>query len=99
MGASPLQTVWQVTRPLVTANLIAAGLLTFAFAVLEVSDSLILAASPTSIPIAQAIYRLIQSSSIYEACALGVVGMVLLSATFLLVNRLLGKQMGALFRA
>lgn len=99
MGASPLRTVWQVTRPLVTANLIAAGLLTFAFAVLEVSDSLILAASPDRIPIAQAIYRLVQSSDINDACALGVIGMLLLTATFLLVNRLLGKQLGALFRA
>jgi len=99
MGASPLQTVWNITRPLVTANLIAAGLLTFAFAVLEVSDSLILAVSPDKIPIAQAIYQLITAGKTYPACALGVVGMALLSATFLVVNRLLGKQLGALFRA
>jgi len=99
MGASPLQTVWAVTRPLVTANLIAAGLLTFAFAVLEVSDSLILAVSPDRVPIAQAILQLINATKLYPACALGVVGMLLLSATFLLVNRLLGKQLGALFRA
>jgi iron(III) transport system permease protein len=99
MGATPLQTVWQVTRPLVTANLIAAGLLTFAFAVLEVSDSLVLAASPDRIPIAQAIFRLVQSGNLYPACALGVVGMLLLTATFMLVNKLLGKQLGALFRA
>ena len=98
MGASPLQTVWQVTRPLVTANLIAAGLLTFAFAVLEVSDSLILA-SGNQVPIAQAIYQLNTAGKLYAACALGVVGMIILTATFLLVNRLLGKQMGALFRA
>lgn len=98
MGASPLQTVWQVTRPLVTANLIAAGLLTFAFAVLEVSDSLILA-SGQQIPIAQAIYQLNLAGKLYAACALGVVGMIILTATFLLVNKLLGKQLGALFRA
>jgi iron(III) transport system permease protein len=99
MGASPLRTVWNVTRPLVTANLIAAGLLTFAFAVLEVSDSLILASSSDQVPIAQAIYQLVNRAQLYPACALGVVGMLLLSATFLLVNRLLGKQLGALFRA
>jgi iron(III) transport system permease protein len=99
MGATPLQTVWQVTRPLVTANLIAAGLLTFAFAVLEVSDSLILASSSDQIPIAQAIFKLVTQAKLYEACALGVIGMILLTATFLLVNRLLGKQLGALFRA
>jgi len=99
MGASPLRTVWNITRPLVTANLIAAGLLTFSFAVLEVSDSLILAVSPDKIPIAQAIYNLEVDGKLFPACALGVVGMLLLSATFLLVNRLLGKQLGALFRA
>lgn len=98
MGASPWLTVWNVTRPLVTANLIAAGLLTFAFAVLEVSDSLILA-SGQQIPIAQAIFQLNLAGKLYAACALGVVGMVILTATFLLVNRLLGKQLGALFRA
>ncbi len=99
MGATPVQTAWQITRPLVTANLIAAGLLTFAFAVLEVSDSLVLAASSDQMPIAQAIFRLVQSANIYQGCALGVVGMLLLTATFMLVNKLLGRQLGSLFRA
>ena len=100
LGASPFQTVWNITRPLVSANLIAAALLTFAFAVLEVSDSLILAVDPNTVPLAKAIYQLSLglSGGTYLACALGVIGMLLLSATFLLVNRLLGKQMGALFR-
>ena len=100
LGASPFQTVWNITRPLVSANLIAAALLTFAFAVLEVSDSLILAVDPNTVPLAKAIYQLSLglSGGTYLACALGVIGMLLLTATFLLVNRLLGKQMGALFR-
>lgn len=100
LGASPLQTVWSITRPLVSANLIAAGLLTFAFAVLEVSDSLILAVDPNTAPLAKAIYQLTLnvSGGTYLACALGVIGMLLLTATFLLANRLLGKQLGALFR-
>jgi iron(III) transport system permease protein len=99
MGASPVQTMWQITRPLVTANLIAAGLLTFAFAVLEVSDSLILAMNRDTQPIAQAIYSLVLGAKLFHACALGVVGMLLLTATFMLVNKLLGKQLGALFKA
>ena len=100
LGASPFQTVWNVTRPLVSANLIAAALLTFAFAVLEVSDSLILAVDPNTVPLAKAIYQLSLGlhGGTYLACALGVIGMLLLTATFLAVNRLLGKQMGALFR-
>jgi len=100
MGASPLTTIWQVTRPLVSANLVAAGLLTFAFAVLEVSDSLILAVRQDVMPIAKAIYQLSSSGSGsgFAACALGVVGMALLGGTFFVANRLLGKQMGSLFR-
>ncbi|HEX8834786.1 MAG TPA: ABC transporter permease subunit, partial [Abditibacteriaceae bacterium] len=101
LGATPLQTVWRVTRPLVMANLLAAGLLTFAFAVLEVSDSLVLAVGTNNVPIAKAIYQLsiATSGGTFLACALGVVGMALLTVTFLLANRLLGKQLGALFRA
>jgi iron(III) transport system permease protein len=100
LGASPLRVMWTVTRPLVAANLLAAGLLTWAFAVLEVSDSLILVSSNEHAPIARAIYQLSLnvSGGAFLACALGVVGMVLLSATFLLANKLLGKQLGAMFR-
>lgn len=98
MGATPLQTVWRVTRPLVSANLMAAGLLTFAFAVLEVSDSLILSLDNNTRPIAQAIFQLAKTNE-YQACALGVLGMLLLTGTFLVANRVLGKQLGALFRA
>lgn len=101
LGASPLQTVWLVTRPLVMANLLAAGLLTFAFAVLEVSDSLILSSDGQTTPIAKAIYQLSMAvtGGTFLACALGVIGMILLTITFLLANRLIGKQLGSLFRA
>src|SRR5207237_4458872 len=43
LGCPPLKAVIKVTLPLIAANLIAGGLLAFAFALLEVSDSLILA--------------------------------------------------------
>jgi iron(III) transport system permease protein len=101
IGASPLRTAWDVVRPLVSANLMAAALLTFAFAVLEVSDSLILSLDSRTVPLAKAIYQLSieLTGGIYQACALGVVGMALLTFTFLIVNRILGKQLGALFRA
>jgi iron(III) transport system permease protein len=100
LGASPLVTVWNVTRPLITANLIAAALLTFAFAVLEVSDSLILSLDSRNVPLAKAIFQLQMElgSGTFVACALGVLGMVLLTLTFLVANRVLGKQLGALFR-
>ena len=43
LGCPPLKSTLRVTLPLIAANLIAGGLLAFAFAMLEVSDSLILA--------------------------------------------------------
>lgn len=100
LGMSPLKTMWNVTRPLISANLLAAGLLTFAFAVLEVSDSLVLAATSDTAPIAKAIYQLsiATSGGTFLACALGVAGMALLAITFFFANKLIGKQMGALFR-
>ena len=100
LGAKPLSVLWTITRPLVAANLMAAGLLTFAFAVLEVSDSLILSSDDSTAPIAKAIYQLALnvSGGTFLACALGVVGMALLTFTFLIANRLLGRQLGAMFR-
>lgn len=100
LGATPLATIWNVTRPLVAANLFAAALLTFAFAVMEVSDSLILAANSEYRPIANAIYQLTiaLSGGMFLACALGVIGMVLLIVIFLVTNRLLGRSLGAVFR-
>jgi iron(III) transport system permease protein len=100
LGATPWQTLWHVTRPLVTANLIAAGLLTFAFAVLEVSDSLILSSDSDTAPIAKAIYQLSLNvaGGTFMACALGVIGMLFLTVTFMLANRLLGKRLGSMFR-
>ena len=100
LGASKWRVMWQITRPLIMANLMAAGLLAFAFAVLEVSDSLILASNENAMPLAKAIYELsLQTSGgTFQACALGVIGMLLLTFTFLVANRLLGKQLGALFK-
>jgi hypothetical protein len=56
---------------------------------------------PERAPIAKAIYQLsiATTGGTFVACALGVVGMLLLTITFLLANRLIGKQLGALFRA
>src|SRR5437763_8140373 len=58
LGASGLLTLRRITVPLIAANLIAGGLLAFAFAMLEVSDSLILAQKMSYYPITKAIYDL-----------------------------------------
>jgi iron(III) transport system permease protein len=89
-----------VTVPLIAANLLAGGLLAFAFAMLEVSDSLLLAQKGEYWPITKAIYELFYrlGDGRYIASALGVWAMVLLTLTILSANSLLGKRMGAVFR-
>jgi iron(III) transport system permease protein len=103
LGASKLRAALKITVPLITANIVAAGVLTFAFAVLEVSDSLILAQSSVSYPITKQIYRLASSTgsvdATNQAAALGIYGMALLGGTMGLASALLGKRLGAIFRA
>jgi len=99
VGATPARTLWRVTFPLVFANLFAGAILCFAFAMLEVSDSLILAAEERFYPITKAIYALLgRPDGAYIASALGVLGMILLAVSLLLAGRFLGRRMGQLFR-
>ena len=100
LGASKSRVLLKITLPLILANLIAGGLLAFAFAMLEVSDSLILAQSGDYFPITKAIYELSLKlgDGLYIASALGVWTMVLLALTILSANALLAKKMGAIFR-
>ena len=77
-------------------------LLTFSFAMLEVSDGLILAMKERYFPITKMIYELmgrIDPNAPSVACALGVVGMGILTASLFIAGKLLGKKMGQLFRA
>ncbi|HEU5080868.1 MAG TPA: iron ABC transporter permease [Opitutaceae bacterium] len=100
LGATPLKSLYRVTLPLITANLIAGGLLAFAFAMLEVSDSLILAQKQVFYPITKAILELFQllGDGKFIASALGVWAMVFLGITLVSMTVLLGKKLGALFR-
>jgi iron(III) transport system permease protein len=100
LGASGWLTLRRITVPLIAANLLAGALLAFAFAMLEVSDSLILAQRQTYWPITKAIYELFQRlpDGPYIASALGVWAMALLTLTILASNAFLGKRIGAIFR-
>ena len=100
VGASPAKTLRRITLPLVFANLVAGGILCFSFAMLEVSDSLILAMEERYYPITKAIYMLLgRPDGPYIASALGVLGMALLATSLFLAGKFLGKRMGELFRA
>jgi iron(III) transport system permease protein len=100
LGAGPLRVLLRIVLPLVFASLLAGALMAFVFAMLEVSDSLILAQSARYFPITRAIWELSQrlGDGLYVASALGVWAMVLLTLTLLLASALLGKKMGAMFR-
>ncbi|HYR57211.1 MAG TPA: iron ABC transporter permease, partial [Chthoniobacteraceae bacterium] len=100
LGCPPLRALRRITLPLIAANLMAGGLLAFSFAMLEVSDSLILAQKQQHFPITKAIYELFQlmGEGRFVASALGVWAMAFLGITIFATSRLLGKKMGALFR-
>ena len=101
LGASRLRTLFQITFPLILANLVAGGILCFAFAMLEVSDSLILALKDEYYPITKANYAHMGriADRAYLDSAMGVFGMVLLIVSLFLAGRFLGRRMGELFRA
>jgi iron(III) transport system permease protein len=100
LGSPPLKAMIRITLPLITANLIAGGLLAFSFAMLEVSDSLILAQKQAYYPITKAILELFQllGDGKFIASALGVWAMLFLGVTIVSLSLLLGKRLGAIFR-
>ncbi len=101
LGATPARTLRKITIPLVFANILAGAILCFSFAMLEVSDSLILASEKGFYPITKVIYSL--SMDIQHgpslAAAMGILGMVLLVGSLLIAGRVLGERMGELFHA
>lgn len=100
VGATPWRTLRRITLPLISGNVLAGMLMAFAFAMLEVSDSLVLAQRTTDYPITKAIYELFQllGDGRFLACALGVWAMLFLALTIGMASRILGARMGSLFR-
>lgn len=100
LGCPPLKATFKITLPLILANLIAGGLLAFSFAMLEVSDSLILAQKQAFYPITKAIYELFQllGDGKFLASALGAWAMAFLGITIAGLGILLGRKLGAIFR-
>lgn len=101
LGAGRWRTLRAITLPLIAANVVAGALLAFSFAMLEVSDSLILAQREQHFPITKAIYVLVHRLGDGEhiASAMGVWGMALLTVTLVGAAALMGRRMGAIFRA
>ena len=100
LGATPARTLKRIALPLIGVNLIGGGILAFAFAMLEVSDSLILAQQAEHFPITKAIYTLLSTlGNGHElASALGVWAMVFLGISIIGAFVMLGKRVGNIFR-
>jgi iron(III) transport system permease protein len=101
LGASRWRVMRTVTLPLIAANVVAGVVLTFSFAVLEVSDSLMLAREEKYFPITRAIVGLLMrpDSGDNLASALSVFAMALLGVSLLAASLALGRKLGELFRA
>ena len=99
LGASSARTLRRISLPLIGANLAAGAILAFAFAMLEVSDSLILAQQTQHFPITKAIFTLLSTlgNGTELAAALGVWAMVFLSIAIMGAAILAGKR-GGLFK-
>lgn len=99
LGANPFRTLRRVSIPLIGANLAAGSILAFAFAMLEVSDSLILAQQAQHFPITKAIYTLLSTlgNGTELAAALGVWSMAFLSVA-IVGAAVLGGKRGGLFK-
>lgn len=100
LGASRFTAVRLIIVPLIAANLVAGALLAFSFAMLEVSDSLILAQQQKNYPITKAIFSFLNrlGDGPHIASAMGVWGMALLTVTLVGASVLIGKKMGSIFR-
>jgi iron(III) transport system permease protein len=102
LGAGRWRTFSRVTLPLIAPSLVAGTILTFCFAMLEVSDSLILAMEARFAPITRGIYEVMgrpSPDSASLACALGVLAMALLGGGLYAGSRLMGQRLGGFFRA
>ncbi|NJK92251.1 MAG: ABC transporter permease subunit [Blastochloris sp.] len=102
LGYPPWKTLLKISLPLISANLIAGTILTFSFAMLDVSSGMILAQEGEYYPVTKAIYALmgrITPTAPSIACALGVLAMIFLALSLFGASKLLGQKMGQLFKA
>ena len=87
-GSGRLRTFRKITAPLLLPFILSGAVLCFAFAILEVSESLILAQSEGSYPITKVMYMVLaRPDGLKLASAIGVAAMLLLMVAFYLAKR------------
>ncbi|MBI3828602.1 MAG: iron ABC transporter permease [Planctomycetes bacterium] len=101
LGLGPGRVLARVTVPLIAANVVAGAILAFAFAMLEVSDSLILATHPDNFPLTKAIVKLFERPGDGDqlASALGLFALVFMALSLLAAGAFLGRKWGEMFKA
>jgi iron(III) transport system permease protein len=100
LGATPAAVLRKITLPLILANVVAGGILAFSFAMLEVSDSIVLATKPEDFPLTKAIYILFGNPGNGDqlASALGLVALLFLTVSLLAAGAFLGRKWGQMFK-
>jgi len=100
IGAPRLKTFIKITFPLLIASVIAGGVLSFTYAMLEVSTTLILISRAQDATLTWAIFDVANNPyyGYYLASAMGALLIILVFISLTVVNKVFGKRMGALFR-
>lgn len=100
LGADNITTFKNIVFPLVSPGLFAGGILAFAFSLMEVSCSLILAIREKFYPISKVIYTLAGrvTDGPNVACGLGVIGMVITGISLFISIKIFSKKIGEFFR-
>lgn len=100
LGADDITTFKKIVFPIVSPGIFAGGILAFAFSLMEVSCSLILAVREKFYPISKVIYILAGrvTDGPNTACALGVLGTIITGVCLLISIKIFSKKIGEFFR-
>jgi iron(III) transport system permease protein len=101
IGAPPWRTFLRITLPLLLASVIAGGILSFTYAMLEVSTTLILVSRGEQATMTWGIFHYSNDPRYgwNASSAMGALLIVFVALALIIVSKVFGKQMGALFRA
>ncbi len=100
LGADISTTFKKIVFPFVSPGIFAGGILVFAFSLLEVSCSLILAIREKFYPISKVIYILAGrvTDGPNTACALGIIAMFIVGISLFVSIKIFSKKIGEFFR-
>ena len=100
LGAPRWRTFLSITLPLLLASVIAGGILSFTYAMLEVSTTLILVAKSEQATMTWGIFHYSNDPrhGWNVSSAMGALLIIFVALSLTIVSKVFGKQMGALFR-